>query len=49
MVDLYNLFNANAAIDEDDRLEQGFAPLAIVNGRLVKLGVQIDLVGRRND
>ncbi len=42
MIDFYNLFNSNAAIIEDTRLEQNFAPAAIVNGRLVKFGVQFD-------
>ncbi len=42
MVDLYNLFNTNTATFEDNRIEQDFAPVVIVSGRLAKFGLQFD-------
>ena len=42
MVDLYNAFNSNAVVAEDERVESFLTPLGIVQGRLAKFAVQLD-------
>jgi hypothetical protein len=42
-MDVYNAFNSNAVVAEDERVESYLTPLGIVQGRLAKFAIQFDL------